>query len=142
MAKREVIESRRLPRLGPYSQVVRVGDLVFTAGQPGILPETGEIAGADFEAQARQALTNLRVALEEAGSSLEDVVKVTCFLAQVDAFPKLNSLFSEFFPSASPVRSVSVVALPRDLLFSVDAIAVARGEPARRCLTAQRIGRD
>jgi 2-iminobutanoate/2-iminopropanoate deaminase len=113
--------------MGPYSQVVRVGDLVFTAGQPGIVPETGEVAGADFEAQARQAFANLRAVLEDAGSGLEQVVRVTCFLAQPDAFPALNRLFSEYFPSSPPVRSAPVVALPRGLLFSIDAIAVVRG---------------
>src|SRR5262245_57991164 len=105
---------------------VRVGELVFTAGQPGIVPQTGELAGADFEAQARQAFANLRAVLEDAGSGLEQVVRVTCYLGQADAFPKLNDLFKEFFPSSPPVRSAPVVALPRGLLFSIDAIAAVR----------------
>jgi len=126
LAKHEVIESRRVPKLGPYSQAVRVGELIFTAGQPGIVPETNELAGSDFEAQARQAFANLRAVLEDAGSSLAHVVRVTCYVAQPDAFPQLNALFSELFPTSPPVRSVPVVALPRGLLFSVDAIAVVR----------------
>ena len=129
MATREIVESSRVPKIGPYSQVVRVGDLVFTAGQPGVVPATGEVAGTDFESQARQAFANLRAVLEDAGSGLDQVVRVTCFMAQADAFPTLNKLFSEFFPSAPPVRSTPVVALPRGLLFSIDAIAVARGRP-------------
>jgi 2-iminobutanoate/2-iminopropanoate deaminase len=120
----EVITSERVPRHGPYSQAVRVGNLVFTAGQPGINPETGHVAGQGFEAQARQAFINLRTVLEDAGSGLHRVVKVTCFMADVTGFPTLNELFAEFFPDSPPVRSTPVVALPKGLLFSVEAIAV------------------
>jgi len=123
----EVVESARVPRLGPYAQAVRVGDLVFTAGQPGIDPATRQVAGATFEAQARQAFANLRAVLEDAGSRMERVVKVTCFLADAGAFSALNALFEEYFPGSPPVRSAPVVALPRGLLFSIEAIAVAEG---------------
>jgi len=126
----EVIESARVPRLGPYSQATRVGDLVFTAGQAGIDPLTGAAAGETFEVQARQAFRNLAAVLEDAGASLERVVKVTCFVADPAAFATLNALFLEFFPTAPPVRSTPVVSLPRGLLFSIDAIAVASG-PSR-----------
>ncbi len=121
----EIVESPRVPRIGPYSQAVRVGDLVFTAGQPGIDPATGKVAGESFEAQARQAFANLGAVLEDAGSGLHRVVRVTCFVADAAAFGALNELFAEFFPDSPPVRSTPVVTLPRGLLFSVDAIAVA-----------------
>jgi 2-iminobutanoate/2-iminopropanoate deaminase len=121
----EVVASARVPRIGPYSQAVRVGDLVFTAGQPGIDPRTGQVAGDTFEAQARQAFANLRAVLEDAGSRLERVVKVTCFVADTEAFGTLNALFEEFFPGSPPVRSAPMVTLPRGLLISIDAIAVA-----------------
>jgi 2-iminobutanoate/2-iminopropanoate deaminase len=121
----EVIESSRVPRIGPYSQAVRVGDLVYTAGQPGIDPSTGAVAGDAFEAQARQAFMNLKAVLEDAGSSLTRVIKVTCFIADPNGFVTLNALFAEFFPVAPPVRSAPLVQLPRGLLFSIDAIAVA-----------------
>ena len=120
----EVVDSQRVPRIGPYSQAVRVGDLVFTAGQPGIEPASGRVAGDSFEAQARQAIENLRAVLEDSGSSLRRVVKVTCYVADPAAFATLNALFGEYFPEAPPVRSTPVVALPRGLLFSIDAIAV------------------
>jgi 2-iminobutanoate/2-iminopropanoate deaminase len=120
----EIIESPRVPRIGPYSQAVRVGDLVYTAGQPGIDPKTGQVAGDTFEAQARQAFANLSAVLEDAGSSIARVVKVTCFVADPNAFPVLNALFAEFFPVAPPVRSTPIVQLPRGLLFSIDAMAV------------------
>jgi 2-iminobutanoate/2-iminopropanoate deaminase len=121
----EIVESPRVLRIGPYSQAIRAGGFVFTAGQPGIDPATGAVAGATFEAQARQAFANLRAVLEDSGSRLERVVKVTCYVADASAFPALNALFAEFFPVAPPVRSTPLVALPRGLLFSVDAIAVA-----------------
>ena len=120
----EVVDSPRVPRIGPYSQAVRVGNLVYTAGQPGIDPATGTVAGDGFEAQARQAFANLAAVLEDAGSSLARVIKVTCFVADAAAFPTLNGLFAEFFPVAPPVRSTPLVQLPRGLLFSIDAIAV------------------
>lgn len=128
----EIIESARVPRIGTYSQVVRVGDMVYTAGQPGIDPDTGQIAGDSFEAQARQALLNLKAVLEDAGSSLERIVKVTCYLADASAFTALNTLFAEFFPTAPPARSAPIVELPRGLLFSIDAIAVATSPPRSR----------
>ena len=125
IVKKEVIDSPRIPRVGPYSQAIRVGDLVFTAGQPGIDPSTGVAAGSDFEAQARQALANLRAILEDAGSGMERVVKMTCYVAEASAFGTLNSLFAEYFPIDPPVRSTPVVALPKGFLISIDAIAIA-----------------
>ncbi len=121
----EVVDSSRVPRLGPYSQVVRVGDTIYTAGQPGIDPATGKVAGDTFEAQARQAFRNLAAVLEDAGSRLERVVKVTCFLTDASAFATLNVLFQEFFPEAPPVRSAPIVTLPKGLLVSIEAVAVA-----------------
>jgi 2-iminobutanoate/2-iminopropanoate deaminase len=123
----EIVESSRVPRIGPYSQAVRVGEMVYTAGQPGIDPASGTVAGDTFEAQARQAFANLSAVLEDAGSSLARVVKVTCFVTDAAAFPTLNALFAELFPDSPPVRSTPVVQLPRGLLFSIDAIAVADG---------------
>jgi 2-iminobutanoate/2-iminopropanoate deaminase len=125
MSTHTVIETR-LPKLGPYSNAVRVGDLIFTAGQPGLVPETGQAAGATFEKQARQAFLNLRTVLEDAGSDLAHVVKVTCFVADGNGFATLNDLFKEFFPQSPPVRSTPVVELPRGLLFSIEAIAVVK----------------
>lgn len=119
-----VVTSRRVPGIGPYSQAVRADNLLFVAGQPGIDPSTGQVAGSTFEAQARQALKNLAAVLEDAGTSLHRVVKVTCFVTDASDFPKLNELFAEFFPETPPVRSTPVVALPKGLLFSIDAIAV------------------
>jgi len=120
-----------VPRIGPYSQAIRVDNLVYTAGQPGINPATGAVAGDTFEAQARQAFANLAAVLEDAGSRLARVIKVTCFVADATAFPTLNALFAEFFPDSPPVRSTPIVQLPRGLLFSIDAIAVVDDPQAR-----------
>lgn len=118
-----VVESPRVPRRGPYSQAVRLGELIFVAGQAGLNPATGAVVGTTFELQARQAFENLRAVLEDAGSGLDRVVKTTCFLAVPEAFDQLNALYAEYFPVAPPARSTPVVQLPRALLFSIEAVA-------------------
>jgi 2-iminobutanoate/2-iminopropanoate deaminase len=128
-ALHEIVESARVPRRGPYSQAVRLGELLFIAGQAGIDPSSGALAGTTFELQARRAFENLRAILEDAGSSLDRVVKTTCFLAAPEAFDQLNGLYAEYFPVSPPVRSTPVVQLPRGLLFSVEAIAAVAPRP-------------
>jgi 2-iminobutanoate/2-iminopropanoate deaminase len=122
--QQEVIESKRVPRLGPYAQAVKVGNLVFTAGQPGIDPVTRRPPNATFEGQVRQAFSNLEAVLQDAGSGLERVIKVTCFVTDAAHFVKLNELFEEFFPKSPPARTTPIVVLPNHLLFSIEAIAV------------------
>jgi 2-iminobutanoate/2-iminopropanoate deaminase len=119
------VQSPRIPQRGPYSQAVRVGEPIFVAGQGGLDPATGKVAGPTFELQARQAFENLRVLLEDAGSGLDRVVNTTCFLTVPEAFYTLNTLYTEYFPASPPARSVPVVQLPRGLLFSIEAVAVA-----------------
>jgi 2-iminobutanoate/2-iminopropanoate deaminase len=126
MPAKKILESPRVPRLGPYSQAVQVGDVIYIAGQAGIDPASGNVAGDSFAAQARQAFANLRMLLEDVGSGMDQVIKVTCFVTDADAFGTLNELFAEFFPAAPPVRSTPVVALPRGLKFSIEAVAIAR----------------
>ncbi len=123
---KEIVESPRVPRLGPYSQAVRAGEMIYVSGQAGIDATTGKAAGDTFLPQARQAFRNLAMLLEDAGSGMSQVVKVTCFITEAESFPQLNELFTEFFPSAPPVRSTPVVALPRGLKFSIDAVAIAK----------------
>ena len=126
MSAKKVLNSPRVPRLGPYSQAVQVGELIYIAGQAGIDPTSGKVAGDTFGAQARQAFSNLRTLLEDVGSAMDQVVKVTCFVTEAEAFTTLNELFAEFFPKEPPVRSTPVVALPRGLKFSIDAIAIGK----------------
>lgn len=123
--KPEPIEAEGMPRaLGPYSQVVRAGDLLFVAGQPGIDPATGSVPDGGFEAEARQAFANLAAVLAASGCGLDRVVKTTVFLTEANDFPAMNALFGEAFPTRPPVRSTPIVSLPRGLRISIDAIAV------------------
>ena len=118
------VESPDMPKVvGPYSPAVRAGDFLFIAGQPGLDPSTGAVPDGGFEAEARQAFVNLRTVVEAAGSNLARIAKTTVFLGSADDFPMMNQLFAEFFPSAPPVRSTPIVALPRGLRISIDAIA-------------------
>ena len=122
------IESADMPRaLGPYSQVVQVGDLLFVAGQPGIDPATGSVPDGGFEAEARRAFLNLADVLGAAGSGMDRVAKTTVFMSDAANFAAMNALFGEFFPSNAPVRSTPIVSLPRNLQISIEAIAVTRG---------------
>ena len=112
------------PALGPYSQATRAGDLLFVSGQAGLSPETGDVAGADFESQARQAFENLRAVLAAANCGMDDVVKTSCWVADAASFQDFNALYAEFFPNEPPTRSTPIVALPKGLLFSIECIAV------------------
>jgi 2-iminobutanoate/2-iminopropanoate deaminase len=110
--------------LGPYSQVVKAGNLLFVSGQGGIDPATGQLAGPGFAVQARQAFNNLATVLRAAGSGTDAVVKTTVFLADANDFAAMNALYAEFFPTLPPARSTPVVALPRNLLMSIECIAL------------------
>jgi len=121
-----VATDKAAPAVGPYSQAVVAGGFVFTAGALGLDPQTGELIGADVAAQTRQALTNLKNILEEAGSSLERVVKTTVFLTDFGNFAAMNGVYAEFFPSAPPARStVEVGPLAKSALVEIEAIALA-----------------
>jgi 2-iminobutanoate/2-iminopropanoate deaminase len=110
--------------LGPYSQAIVAGGLVFCSGMAGIDPATGTIADG-IEAQTEQALLNLAAVLRAAGSSMDDVVKTTIFYANVDDFGRLNEVYAGHMPYPPPARSAPAnVRLPRGLLVSIDAIAV------------------
>jgi 2-iminobutanoate/2-iminopropanoate deaminase len=124
--KREIIATDQAPgAVGPYSQAVRVGDFVFTAGQIPLDPATGQMVEGGIEAQARQALTNVSAVLEAAGTSLANVVKTTVFLADMGEFKAMNGVYAEFFPDAPPARSaVQAAALPLGARIEVEAIAV------------------
>ncbi len=109
----------------PYSHVVRAGEVLYVAGQPGIDYNTGKLAGDDFESQARQAFQNLSLLLEASGSSMSKVVKTTVWLCDSNNFAKLNELYTKFFPNNPPARSTPVVGLPlRELHISIECIAL------------------
>jgi 2-iminobutanoate/2-iminopropanoate deaminase len=119
---KEIIEVPGIPAIGPYSQAVRVGGLLFVSGQPGIDPVTGQ-SGATFSEQARQAFSNLGVVLHAGGSSFAQVVNTTVLIADVSEFAVVNELFAEHFGGAPPARMTMTVPLPKGLLFSIGCVA-------------------
>jgi 2-iminobutanoate/2-iminopropanoate deaminase len=124
MADKHIVPVPGLKAIGPYSQAVRAGGLLFVSGQPGVDPSTGEAAGPTFEAQARQAFRNLDTVLRAGGSGLHLVVNTTVLVSDVSNFPELNRLFAEFFPVEPPARMTMQVPLPKGLLISIGCVAV------------------
>lgn len=110
--------------IGPYSQAVQAGNMLFVSGQIPIDPATGSFAGDDIATQTRQVLTNVKNILEAAGYSCADVVKTTVLLADIGDFAAMNAVYAEFFPENSPARACFAVKdLPRAALVEIDAIA-------------------
>ena len=123
--EKEVITTDKAPKaLGPYSAGIRVGNMVYTAGQVGIDPAIGDIVEGGIEAETRQVLINLQAVLNAAGSSLDWVVKTTVFLRDMNDFSKMNAVYAEFFTNKPPARStVQVVALPKGAAVEIEAVA-------------------
>lgn len=114
--------------IGPYSQAIRQGATVWTAGQVGLDPVTGELVAGDVTEQTRQALANLAAVLAAAGGSLADVVKTTVFLVDMADFGAMNAVYAEHFPAPAPARStVAVAGLPRGARVEIEATAVVPG---------------
>jgi 2-iminobutanoate/2-iminopropanoate deaminase len=123
---REVIQTESAPRaVGPYSQAIRAGAYVFTAGQVAIDPATNQFIGGDVTQQTRQVLSNMRAVLEAAGSGLDRVVKTTVFLTTMDNFQSMNGVYTEFFGDAPPARStIAVAGLPLGALVEIECVAL------------------
>ena len=128
MPKPERIQTGGAPAaIGPYSQAMRLGDHVFTAGQIPLDPGSMEIVGSDVAEQTERVMQNLREILIEAGASLETVLKTTVYLADMDDFAAMNEVYGKYFSSHKPARStVEVARLPKDVLVEIDAIAAIR----------------
>lgn len=125
MASKQTIKTDKAPKaLGPYSAATRYGDLVFTAGQLGLDPQTMELVEGGIEAETRQALTNIKHVLEAAGSSLDLVLKTTVFLRDINDFARMNAVYAEFFTQDFPARSaLQVAALPKGAAVEIETIA-------------------
>ncbi|MBM2834134.1 MAG: yabJ [Candidatus Brocadiaceae bacterium] len=123
--EKSVISTNNAPAaIGPYSQAIKVGNLVFISGQIPIIPATGEILGGDIKLQTRQALENLKHILEAAGSSLDNVVKTTVFMKDLNDYTAINDVYKEFFTNKPPARAaVQAARLPRDVGVEIEAIA-------------------
>ena len=125
--KRHVVATQDAPEaVGPYSQGITTGDLVFTAGQIALDPATGKLVEGDIQAQTHQVFRNLKAVLEAAGSSLEHVVKATVFLADINDFAAMNEVYAQHFGDAPPARSTVQVALAMGALVEIDMIAIRR----------------
>ncbi|RME81244.1 MAG: RidA family protein [Caldilineae bacterium] len=122
---REIIHTDRAPAaVGPYSQAVKAGSLVFTAGQIGLDPVTGQLR-TGLEAQTRQVLANLQAVLQAAGTDFSNVVKTTIYLTDMSHFSVVNGIYGQVVGDAPPARStVAVAALPLDALIEIDVIAL------------------
>ena len=111
--------------IGPYSQAIRHGNMIFTAGQIPLDPHTGEIVGNDISTQTRQVLDNLSAVLEAGGANLEQVVKTTCFLNDMKDFAAFNEVYQRYLGTTAPARScVAVERLPKDVLVEIEALAI------------------
>jgi 2-iminobutanoate/2-iminopropanoate deaminase len=123
--KLERVQTERAPAaIGPYSQAIIHGDLVFTAGQIPLDPESMEIVGEDVAAQTRRVFANLRAILEKAGASLETVIKTTVFLSDMNDFAAMNEVYAAEFGEHKPARStVEAARLPKDVRVEIEAIA-------------------
>lgn len=120
----KVINTSKAPAaIGPYSQAIVLGDILFTSGQIPIDPATGEIAGNDIQSQAEQVMKNIAAILEEAGTEFTKVVKTTCFIADMGDFAPFNEVYGKYF-TGKPARScVAVKTLPKNVLCEVEVIA-------------------
>ena len=120
----EKIHTDKAPKaIGPYSQAIKVGNLLYTSGQIPIVPESGNIEVTDISAQTEQVCKNLKAVLEEGGASLDTVVKTTCFLANISDFAAFNEVYAKYFTSCPARSCVAVKDLPKGALVEVEAIA-------------------
>lgn len=122
---KKVINTNQAPAaIGPYSQAIKVGNLVYTSGQIPINPATGNFVEGGIKEQTRQSLTNIKAILEEAGLSMNNVVKTIVFLADMNDFADMNSVYAEFFAEPYPARSaVAVKTLPKGALVEIEVVA-------------------
>jgi 2-iminobutanoate/2-iminopropanoate deaminase len=126
---RQTVTTANAPAaIGPYTQAVKGGGLVFLSGQVALDPASGQLVGGDIRRQTEQVLKNLEAVLAAAGSSLAAVVKTTVFLADLNDFAAMNEIYARFFPQNPPARAtVQVARLPKDARVEIDLIALAEG---------------
>jgi 2-iminobutanoate/2-iminopropanoate deaminase len=123
-----VVNSKDAPQaIGPYSQAIRSGRLVFCSGQIGLSPVSNSLAGSDIRTQTRQALNNLKAVLEQAGSDMAHVMKVTVYLVDLNDYATVNDIYKDYFIATRPARAaVQVARLPKDALIEIECIATTK----------------
>jgi 2-iminobutanoate/2-iminopropanoate deaminase len=121
---KKIIATDKAPAaIGPYCQAVQFGNLLFVSGQIALDPQTGEIVEGEIEAQTKQVLENLKAIIEAAGMTLQNVLKCSCFLNNMENFVRFNSVYDSYFAESLPAReTVEVARLPKDVLVEVSAI--------------------
>ena len=124
----KVIHTDKAPAaVGPYSQAILAGNLLFVSGQIPINPATGELVKGSIEDETRQCLENAKAVLEEAGTTLENVIKATVFIKDMDQFSKINGVYGEYFNTHKPARAcVEVARLPKDVNVEIEMIAIVK----------------
>ena len=124
--KKKVVQTEKAPKaIGPYSQAIQAGDFLFLSGQVPLDPKTGELVKGDIGQQAKQVLENIKGVLESQRLGMEDVVKVTVFLKNIENFNQMNEIYSTYFPISPPaISTVEVARLPRGVEIEIEAIAL------------------
>jgi len=124
--KKQAISTKKAPAaVGPYSQAIKAGGFLFVSGQIPINPETGELVTGDIKAQTDQVLKNVKAILEEAGLTMDDVVKATVFISDMDQFAAVNEVYAKYFGDVPPARAcVEVARIPKDVGVEVEVIAI------------------
>lgn len=122
---KKIISTDKAPKaIGPYSQAIEFNNMIFTSGVIPVNPETNELVGGPIEVQAEQAIKNLAALLTESGSSVDNVIKTTVFIKDMNDFGKVNEIYASYFKKDCPARScVEVARLPKDVLIEIEAIA-------------------
>lgn len=124
--EKKIIHTTKAPAaVGPYSQAVKVGGFVFTSGQIPLDPSTGELVSGDVKKAAERSLENVKAILEEAGTSLDKVIKTTVFVKDMGDFAAVNEVYAKYFDKDMPARSCVQVTLPKDALVEIEVIALA-----------------
>ncbi len=125
-SRKEPVLSKNAPQpIGPYSQAIRIGTMLFCSGQIPLDAATGQMVGTDVETQAKKVMENLSAVLQAGGANFDQIVKTTIFLKSMNDFPKVNEIYAQYFKGTPPARStVEVSRLPKDALVEVEAIAV------------------
>ena len=124
MENRSILTDKAPQPIGPYSQAIRAGDFIFTAGQVPVDPAANKVVEGGVQAQTRRSLENVKAVLEAGGASLSDVVKVTVFLKDMNDFAEVNEVYAEYFTDNKPARSaVQVARLPLDVMVEIEAVA-------------------
>ncbi|MBP6467165.1 MAG: RidA family protein [Fusobacteriaceae bacterium] len=124
--KKEIINTEKAPAaLGPYSQAIKAGNTIYVSGQIPLIPETMEIISDDVQEQTKQSLENVKAVLEAAGATLNDVVKASVFIKDMNDFAKINEIYATYFTENNPARAcVEVARLPKDVKVEIEVIAV------------------